>query len=72
MSQGDAPPYCRNQGLGLPTAREMALYAQARGADGIGATGNYPFRFVEVFDDANIPGRSYKNKEARATQRPRQ
>ena len=39
MTQYEADSHCRSQGLRLPTARELALYSQSLGAQGVSKTG---------------------------------
>src|SRR4051794_10978038 len=38
MTQTEAVSYCKSQGQRLPTVRELALYAQSLGAQGISET----------------------------------
>lgn len=52
MDHHGADRYCRDKGQRLPTARELARYAQGLGAQGISATPNADFRPVRGSDPA--------------------
>ena len=59
MNQYDADSYCRNQGQRLPTARELALYSQSLGAQGISETKKDGYYLVKGSDSAGIPDNFY-------------
>jgi hypothetical protein len=59
MTQYDADNYCRSQGQRLPTARELALYAQSLGAQGISETAKDGYDLVKGSDSAGHPDNFY-------------
>lgn len=59
LNQYDADSYCRNQGQRLPTARELGLYAQSLGAEGIIETEKDGFLPVNGSDSAGHPDNFY-------------
>jgi hypothetical protein len=50
MNQASARQYCQDLNLRLPTARELALYAQENGAKGISETWKYGYYPVNAYD----------------------
>lgn len=50
VRQFDGDRLCRNQGNRLPTIRELALYAQSLGAEGISETPRPGFKLIEGAD----------------------
>lgn len=52
MNHNHAGSYCRNQQSRLPTARELALYARSRGAEGISETAKDGYYLVKGTDSA--------------------
>ena len=63
MTQYDAENYCRNQGERLPTVRELALYAQSLGAQGISETAKAGYYVVKELDGAGSPANFYFNSQ---------
>jgi hypothetical protein len=59
LNQYDADSYCRNQGQRLPTARELALYAQSLGARGVSDTPKVGYELVNGSDSAGHPDNFY-------------
>jgi hypothetical protein len=59
MSQYEAERYCLNMGLRLPTARELAHYAQLRGAKGLSASAKNGFILIEESDNSGKMDRFY-------------
>lgn len=59
LNQYDADSYCRNQGLRLPTARELGLYAQSLGAEGVSETAKDGYLPVNGLDTAGHPDGFY-------------
>jgi hypothetical protein len=57
MNLTNAYSYCLNQGQRLPTARELGLYVQSLGAQGIGKNAEAGYFHVEGSDSAgNLDG----------------
>jgi hypothetical protein len=50
LNQYDANSFCRNKGLRLPTARELAHFSQSQGAQGISETPKDGYRLVKGLD----------------------
>ncbi len=59
MTQYDADRYCRHQGQRLPTVRELALYAQSLGAQGISEKQKDGYYFVRGMDSLGNPDNFY-------------
>ncbi|MGK5083042.1 hypothetical protein WDW37_07025 [Bdellovibrionota bacterium FG-1] len=68
MYQTEADSYCRNQGQRLPTTRELALYAQSRGAQGISETPKFDYDLIKGSDSLGNPDNFYYSN--RGYQRP--
>ena len=59
VSQYEAERICRNEGMRLPTARELALVAQSLGAEGISETRKDGYRLIRGTDSAGNPDNFY-------------
>lgn len=59
MNQYEANEYCLNQGLRLPTIRELALYAQSREAHGIRENAQEGYYYIEALDASGKPDTFY-------------
>jgi len=59
VSQYEAERICRNEGMRLPTARELALVAQSLGAEGISETKKNGYYLVKGSDSIGNPDHFY-------------
>ena len=59
MNQFDAYWYCQHLGQRLPTARELAIYAQSLGAQGISETAKDGYDLIKGSDTTGYPDHFY-------------